>query len=341
MKKHKSFSTKSRRNTPWTHKREDATPLETFIDETAERNYIAKHPFVSASGEDKFLNSYKAETCPYCTSHRIVKNGKSNTGVIRYKCNDCGKRFNILTGTIFQDHKLPISEWITFCTNLINYQSFTAISYINLNSYTTTRYWISKIFLMLKDWQKDIVLQDEIYIDETYYTIRKPDIELKSDGTNYRGLSKNKMCIGIGCDKYGNVMAKMEGHGKTSKQKTVNAFEGHIKEKSYMIHDEEKAHKVLIKEYDLTDEVHNSKLCRGLPDSENPLNLINQECNELKRFLRNHRSFIREDIDDYLNLFIFMRDKKLSTYEKVEYLLDRAIRTHEVLKYRDEYHLTT
>ena len=125
----------------------------------------------------------------------------------------------------------------------------------------------------------------------------------------------------------------------TSKQKTLNAFEGHIKEHSYLIHDEEKAHKVLLKKYHLTDEVHNSKLSKGLPDSENPLNPINQECNELKRFLRNHRSFIREDIDDYLNLFIFMRDKKLSTYEKVEYLLDKAIRTREVLKYRDEYQI--
>lgn len=337
MNEKTTFLTSSRRNTPWTSRRNDATPLEAFIDDTAERNYTAKHPLVRESKEDRLLNSYKPSCCPHCSSEIIVKSGRSSTGVNRYKCNKCGRRFNILTGTIFQDHKIPISEWVAFCMNLISYQSFTSISHINLNSYTTTRYWISKIFLLLRNWQNDIILEDKVYIDETYYTVRKSDIERKPDGTNYRGLSKNQMCIGIGCDSNGHVLALLEGFGKTSREKTLRCFNGHIKEKSHLIHDEEKAHKVLVSKYELTEEVHNSRLLKRLSDEENPLNPINQECNQLKRFLHNHRSFIREDMADYLNLFVFIRDRKMSKYEKIEYLLDKAICTRETLKYRDEY----
>lgn len=37
---------------------------------------------------------------------------------------------------------------------------------MNKNSYTTTNYWLNKIYLLLKNYQNSIVLKDNVEIDE-------------------------------------------------------------------------------------------------------------------------------------------------------------------------------
>lgn len=47
--------------------------------------------------------------CPYCGCKRVYhfKDGRN------HKCKDCGKRFSIKVGTIFEDSKVPLSKWFT------------------------------------------------------------------------------------------------------------------------------------------------------------------------------------------------------------------------------------
>ncbi len=61
--------------------------------------------------------------------------------------------------------------------------------------------------------QDDIVLEGNVYIDETFYPVVESDKTVK-DGKKLRGLSKDQICIGIAYD--GNhVYAHVEGFGKT------------------------------------------------------------------------------------------------------------------------------
>jgi transposase-like protein len=44
----------------------------------------------------------RAMDCVYCKSQRVVKNGKDQAAgepIQRYRCNDCGRRFNERSGT--------------------------------------------------------------------------------------------------------------------------------------------------------------------------------------------------------------------------------------------------
>ena len=34
------------------------------------------------------------------------------TNLQKYQCKQCKKNFNILTGTLFEDHKIAITEWM-------------------------------------------------------------------------------------------------------------------------------------------------------------------------------------------------------------------------------------
>ncbi len=76
--------------------------------------------------------------------------------------------------------------------------------------------------MLLSDYQEDIILSDCIMIDETYYSVIKSDIITK-DKKKLRGLSKNKYCIGIGCDEQ-YLYCKLEVKAKTPDTKTVQTF---------------------------------------------------------------------------------------------------------------------
>ena len=71
--------------------------------------YASKHSR-PCRHETDFINSLKPESCPYCGSKDIVRKGKQKkTKLQRWKCKSCGRRFTPLTGTIFEERKIPIA----------------------------------------------------------------------------------------------------------------------------------------------------------------------------------------------------------------------------------------
>ena len=144
---------------------------------------------------------------------------------------------------------------IEFLLYLFGYESIQEISKSNKNSSTTTKFWLKKLFLVLEHYQDNIVLSGVIYIDEMFYKVIKKDVKHTIDGKEYRGLSKNQICIGVVIDNT-KVYAKVEGLGKTNDAKTLQTFTNHIKEKSHLIHDKEKSHNSLIKKLSLTHDAY-------------------------------------------------------------------------------------
>ena len=323
----------SRKKTPWDNQ-QDISPLETFIKDKYKTNYIYKHSTPDDLNEIKLLNSYGLTNCKYCHSKMIIKRGKSKSGLQRYKCLECEQSFTIITNTIFMDHKLSITEWIEYTLAILNYSSINLVSKVNKNAMNTSIYWLNKIFLLLKDYLDNIELTGDVWLDETFYKVINADIDRKKDTKEYRGLSHNQYCIGIACDNK-NVYAKLEGVGKTSKVKTLNTFENHIKPNSTLIHDKEKSHNGLISKLSLNNEAYKSTELKKLKDKNNPLNKVNKQCDLLKKFLNSHSGFNRENIQDYINLFCFIQNPPHNKLKKVEILLDLALNKELILKYRD------
>ncbi|MDY4783006.1 MAG: hypothetical protein SO286_05065, partial [Candidatus Enterosoma sp.] len=42
------------------------------------------------------------------------------------RCLDCGKAFSPLTGTVFDSHKIPISEWSEYVMHLFEFHSLSS-----------------------------------------------------------------------------------------------------------------------------------------------------------------------------------------------------------------------
>lgn len=330
MKENKN---QSRRATPWDNKVKK-TPIEKFIIGCTRDNYDKRHIAPGDDRELELLNSFTPSVCANCGSISFIKHGRTGTGLIRYRCKECGQTFTVLTGTIFDQRKISISQWLDFMIMVIGYGSFNLTSKMNRNAYNTTRYWVEKLFLILKEWQDSILLSGDVYIDETYYPLMEKDTEKRPDGKGMRGLSRNKICIGCAWDG-NNLICIMEGFGKPSKKHTWESFSSHIKEGSKLVHDGDNSHSVLVKRLNLSEDVHTTKETKGLKDKDNPMNPINTQHAMLKKFLRSHSGFKREDIQNYLNFFSFIASNpEQDTLEKVEILLKLVFENPKILRYR-------
>ena len=327
----------SRRRTPWDDLGdENLNPTQKFLREKYHAHYEERHPILSQTGEAELINTIIPVKCPYCNSEKFKKQGHTKNGVQRYQCSECSGTFIPTTGTIFDGHKISISEWIEYCLNLFRYLSISADSWNNKNAFTTSRYWLEKIFLLLEDYQSSVVLGGKVWLDETYYKVRSDSVMRYVDGTELPEISINQMCIGTAYDKR-NLVCFYEGLGRPSKTKTWEIFKNHIKPNSTLVHDNENTHSKLIDELSLKSIVHQSNDLKGLEDKDNPLNPINQVHRMLKLFLYSHRSFNRDTLQGYLNLFTFVFNPPHNPMEKVEKLLNRAFSMSKTLRYRDHF----
>ena len=326
----------SRKKTPWDNSN-DEDIIAKFIKEKYVENYKYKHPKLIDTKESEILNSIIINECRYCNSKNIKKNGFTKNKVQKYYCNNCKRNFTATTGTIFENHKISITEWIEFLLNIFNYGSTTLTSKVNKNSINTSIFWLHKVFILLKHWQDSILLSGDVYIDEMFYKVIKEDIKT-NEGKQLRGLSENQYCIGVGYDGK-NIIALVEGTGKPSSAKTKETFGKHIDYRSRLIHDDEKSHRELVKDLALEEERYNSFLLKKLDDKENPLRPINHQCDLIRQFLNTHSGFNREDLQDYLNLYCFMNSNPKNKLKKVKILLNLALTTKITLKYRDLFEI--
>lgn len=334
----KSMGRRSRRKTPWDGVSE-LTATQMFLREQYKMRYADHHQKVSDSEEAEMINSYTPTKCPFCGSTKFNKRGLTASGIQRYFC-ECKKAFIPTTGTIFDEHKLSISEWIEYCLNLFRHVSINADSWNNKNAFTTSRYWLQKLFLTLEGVQDNIVLCDTVWLDETYYRVRSGDVEHNEDGSKLRGISKNQIRIGVATDKT-NTIFLVEGTGKPSQKNTYETFGNHIARNSTLVHDNESAHRRLVDNLDLKSVSYASKDLKNLLDKENPLYPVNRVHAILKMFLNAHSSFNRDDLQGYLNLFALVTNPPDEMLEKVELVIISAFSNPKTLRYRDFYSANT
>lgn len=336
MKKFKNREDASKRRTPWDDAK-SITPLEKYIRNYYHREYDSKHMEISQTNDHLIFNDIKIDKCRYCNSNNVIKKGKLKSNIQRYYCKNCKKYFNPTTNTIFENHKISLKQWIDFLQLVFDYGSMQIIAKVNRNSINTIRYWLYETFQILKTNQGEVILSGKVYLDETYYTISASDITYK-DGKKLSGISRNKYCIAIAYDGT-NVIVKVIGKGKPTKEKIYEAFKNNIENGSTLIHDGEKAHKTLVEELNLISKTYKTDETKKLSDEKNPLNPINKQCYLLKKFLESHSGFDRTFIQDYCNLFTFIssgkgKHKKL---EKTEELLKLSLTTKITIKYRNVF----
>ena len=265
--------------------------------------------------------------------HSCIRYGTTRLGVQRYLCKGCGRQFTPITGTVFDSKKIPISEWVEFVINLASYESLTQASLTNMNAKSTGRYWVSKVFEVLRGCQDGVVLSGDVWVDETYFKETKSGLILH-DGKKPRGLSRNLFCVATARDARGNTVLIPCGRGKPDAARILTALGSHIENGSKIIHDGENSHSALVAELSCSEEIHPTSQTKGLPDHKNPMDTINEVHRFLKKFMARHGSFKRDDLADWMNLFWFVFTCFGRKDLTVNRFLKMAVKCKKIMRYR-------
>lgn len=326
----KKYNYTSLRQFSWSGK-SSLSPSESLIETTALEWYDAKHRKASIE-EIEFINSIKIYKCPYCNGP-VSKNGHRHDGLQIYKCSSCGKKFNPLTNTIFDSHKIPISEWFEYLLHLFQFHSIKTSAIDNRNSSSTGKYWLIKVFEVLKDIQKDVILNNKVYIDEKFLSVLESKKKRDKEGNEPKGFSNNHLAIATGTDGRSSIFIYMK-IGKPSESSCWRAYHSHIVEGATLIHDGELSHNRLVDDLLLKSIVYTSKETKGLKDKDNPMDPINDLHDKLRRFFMTHGGYNRKNIQDWLNLFWFIMNGPLDKFDKVKKFIEMAVSTNKKVRYR-------
>jgi transposase-like protein len=294
--------------------------------------YDAKHREAS-NDEISFINSLEADCCPYCGSRSIRKDGLKKSGLRCYECAWCGRKFTPITNTIFDSRKIPLSEWVEYLSHLFELHSVATSASDNRNADSTGRYWLSKVFMVLRGYQDAMVLSGKVWADETYIPRWKTK-RITKDGKELRGLSRNQFAIYSLTDG-DRCFLKLVGVGKPSEAKAMKAYSGRIAKGSVFVHDGERSHGIVMKELGLIGKSHKTEETKGLNDKDNPMEPINEVHRELKKFLSRHGGYSRENLQDWLNLFAFIFNTPGDKYQKAQIFIEMAIKMRMRLRFRE------
>ena len=165
------------------------------------------------------------------------------------------------------------------------------------------------------------------------YFSKYPRELVKKDGKKLRGVSRNKICIAVGCDDFGNILIVTENISKPSIKSTWKAYDSHIKDHSHLIHDDEHSHSLLVEKLHLSNSVYPTSETKGLKDEDNPMDPINGLHALIRRFMREHGGFDRDAIQDWMNLIWFILTPPHNRYEKVKAFIDMAVSSPLEVRY--------
>ena len=263
-----------------------------------------KHDFIAF---EKLFNKDNIK-CPKCNSNNYIGHGLDKNGTKRYKCKDCGSTFNIAKNSLFFSSKINIEAWFVFLECLLSGSS-TLEACINAKISTVTgSKWLKKIFITLKDYQKDILIGNNVYIDETYIHVDESQMyhleetgKVKKVNKLPRGISRNMICILVATDTE-KSFCEIVGTGRPSRIKNCEICSKHIIPNSHLIGDEDNSLVYAATQLNLTRTQYKS----NTQEAYDNLEPVDQLCARLKFFIDKHRGFKKNVLQDYLNLFVYI-----------------------------------
>ena len=208
-------------------------------------------------------------TCTFCGSEHTAPI-KSERG--RHTCKKCKKSFSVLSGTIFEDTRLPLPTWFQIINLMLNAKSGISAKEIERNigvTYKTAYYTAMRVRIgMLID---DTKLNGMIEMDESYFGGKKRQrakktIESEANlarVTTKRGRGTNKISVVGMVQRKGNVKTKVIE--RLTKRNLLYMLKNYAKnDNSILITDGFKSYRELETYIDRLEINHNKQFSKGI-----------------------------------------------------------------------------
>ena len=272
--------------------------------------------------------------CPFCCSNQIVKNGKTKNKIQTYKCKDCQKRFNDLTGTLFAHSKLNMQQIELYFQCLNNNSTLRDIAEIlNINLKTAFLYR-HKILDILTNINAKTTLHGQIEADEYYTSINlkgtrkdmpRASKPRKSHGGSKRGISNHQVCVASAVDEKDNIYLSIVGTGPITTEEVKTAFKRRIESSAILITDCKSSYEKFAK----SQKIKLEQIKSGTYVNSNGYSLgnINSLHSNLEQFLSKFRGVSTKHLNGYLSWFAFSKLLKYTSelLERSKKFMDTTI----------------
>lgn len=159
--------------------------------------------------------------CPRCRSKRYYGHGEAH-GLHRFRCRDCSKTFNSLTGTPLARLRLK-GKWLRYLDCLLMATTVRrAAAAVGVHKNTSFR-WRHRFLTLPKTDRPSqlsgIAEADEIYLHESEKGARNIQRAPRKRGApaKQRGTSKEQVCVLVARDRMGQTLDFITGRGPVSK----------------------------------------------------------------------------------------------------------------------------
>lgn len=211
----------------------------------------------------------KTVKCPICDSKevRTVDSLKK-----RYICQNCKEQFSVFTDTIFEDTRLPLTEWFLIIGLMLNAKSAMSAKEMQRNlgiTYKTAYYSMMRIRVGMVTEKSP--LMGMIEMDESYFGGKARRLNKKiadneptlSTATNKRGRGTNKVSVVGMVQRKGEVRTKVIE--KLTKRNLLAMLKSNAKNKNaILITDGFKSYKELEKYIDRLEIEHKKEFSKGI-----------------------------------------------------------------------------
>lgn len=187
------------------------------------------------------VESVSIDTCPYCGSRHIVRNGKKR-GKQRFLCKSCEKTFVTTTHTVLSMSHSPASVWKEIISDTLRGGAIDHTAERLGFSHTGIFYMRHKFLLALRDVvsQDPVILKQVSELDETFvlecFKGKKLPPEIGRPARKHgaraqkRGISNEYICINTGVSRNGGAVAETVNKAKPDGREIQAVYDGHLQD---------------------------------------------------------------------------------------------------------------
>ncbi|TFW26275.1 IS1595 family transposase [Massilia arenosa] len=159
--------------------------------------------------------------CPACRGHHLHRHGHKSQ-LQRYRCVDCGRTFNSLTGTPMARLRLK-DNWLAYCKALLRSDTVRRAA-VRVGVHKNTAFRWRHRFLTLPKTDRPFPLHgiaeaDELFLRESEKGARHLERPPRKRGgaATKRGISREQVCIVVARDRAGQTVDFIAGKGPVTK----------------------------------------------------------------------------------------------------------------------------
>ncbi len=254
--------------------------------------------------------------CPHCGSTEVVKNGKTK-GKQRYKCKHCPKTFSVFTKTVFADSKKPMTTWLAYAKCMGQEMTLRATAEKLGITLKTSFYMRHKILSAIRESMGIDELSGVIEMDETYFAEsfkgnhkkgnsnwmaprRSGKSRKRGKQVEYRGISKEQICISCAMDRNDNLVIVPACNGRPSTKDICNIYQDRVVPHSIICTDSHNAYCQFAVNVSATHiQIEKGKHKKGVYH----INHINSMHNKLKKWMKRRYGVATKYIGNYMYWF--------------------------------------